>query len=101
MLRITVNNSADETRFLVEGKLAGGCVAELERCWRAEGSNVDAGAIVVDLSNVSFIDSFGKQLLTMMHENGTKFVAHGLLPKCLVEEICTSTFELECQSPED
>lgn len=87
MLRITINNdNRDEIRFLVEGKLSGKCVNELEKCWQNESPKVQK-AILVDLSAVSFIDSCGKELLTRMYESGIRFEANGLLPKCLIEEI--------------
>lgn len=87
MLRITVdNNNQERTRFVVEGKLSGECVNELEKCWHSEASALQK-SILVDLSGVSFIDSCGKELLTRMYESGIQFEANGLLPKCLIEEI--------------
>ena len=38
MLRITACDSSGATRLLVEGKLAGACVGELEKCWRENAS---------------------------------------------------------------
>ena len=87
MLRITTRNDSGATRFVVEGKLAGSCVTELEKCWRSTVGTESTTSIVVDLTSVSFIDSPGKRLLTRMHEQGIRFVAAGLLPKCLIEEI--------------
>ena len=85
MLRITVVEGSNETRFVVEGKLMGECVRELEKCWRA--STPQGKAILVDLSSVSYIDDGAKKLLADMHGNGIAFVATGLLPRCLIQEI--------------
>ena len=87
MLRITVCNETEITRFVVEGKLAGECVCELEKCWRAAGIDESQERILVDLSSVTAIDAVGKELLSRMHDKGIRFVATGLMPKCLVEEI--------------
>ena len=87
MLRVTTRINSGTTRLVVEGKLAGACVGELERCWHATESKESPASILVDLSGVTFVDAAGKQLLTEMHAQGIRFAASGLLPKCLIEEI--------------
>ncbi len=87
MLRITTRIDSGATRLVVEGRLAGACVSELERCWRASTSKQSPEAILVDLSSVTFVDASGKQLLAHMHGQGIKLVASGLLSRCLIEEI--------------
>jgi hypothetical protein len=87
VLRITTRNDSGSTCFIVEGKLVGACVEELEKCWRAAASAESEGPISVDLTSVYFIDESGKKLLTRMHEQGTRFLAAGLMAKFLIEEI--------------
>jgi anti-anti-sigma regulatory factor len=87
MLRITTRINSGTVRLIIEGRLAGACIGELERCWRATVTTESTECILVDLSSVSFIDASGKQLLTQMHEQGIRLVASGLLAKCLIEEI--------------
>ena len=87
MLRVTTRINSGTTRLVVEGRLAGACVGELERCWRATASEQPPASIMVDLGGVTFVDAAGKQLLTHMHEQGIRFLASGLLAKCLIEEI--------------
>jgi len=87
VLRITTRHNLGATCFIVEGKLVGACVEELEKCWRAAASAESGGPISVDLTDVYFIDESGKQLLTRMHEQGTTFLAAGLMAKFLIEEI--------------
>ncbi|HXM36820.1 MAG TPA: hypothetical protein VN920_16610 [Pyrinomonadaceae bacterium] len=87
MLRITTRIDSEATRLIVEGKLAGACVGELEKCWRATASAKSPESILVDLSSVTFVDASGKQLLGCMHEEGIILVASRLLAKCLIEEI--------------
>jgi len=87
VLRVTTLIDSGTTRFVVEGKLTGACVGELERCWQAIASREAAESILVDLSSVTFVDAVGKQLLTHMHEHGIRFTAAGLLGKALIEEI--------------
>ena len=87
VLKVTVSNNSGIKHFVVEGKLAGACVAELENCWHSEDLKEFAAKVCVDLTNVTFVDAAAKDLLKRMHESGIKFVARGLLPKSLVEEI--------------
>jgi anti-anti-sigma regulatory factor len=93
VLRITTRISSEATRLVVEGKLAGACVGELERCWRETASTKSPESILVDLSSVTFVDATGKQLLAGMRERGVRFTAAGLLAKCLIEEIERSRAE--------
>lgn len=87
MLRITTCHNSEATRLIVEGKLAGACVGELEKCWMETASTKSPDSILVDLSSVTFVDAVGKQLLAGMRGRGAKFTAAGLLAKCLIEEI--------------
>ena len=92
VLRITTCTNSEATRLIVEGKLAGACVGELEKCWRETASTKSPVSILVDLSSVTFVDAAGKQLLAGMHQQGTRFTA-GLLAKCLIEEMESSGAE--------
>ena len=87
MLRITTCNDFGTTRLVVEGKLAGACVGELEKCWQAARTLESQGSILVDLTSVTFVDATGKQLLARMHEKGIGFIAAGLMAKSVIAEI--------------
>jgi anti-anti-sigma regulatory factor len=89
MFRITTSNDSGMTRFIVEGKLAGACVGELEKCWHDAKATEATGSILVDLTGVTLVDASGKELLARMHHDGTGFRVAGIMTKCLVEEIKT------------
>jgi hypothetical protein len=44
-------------------------------------------ALLVDLTNVSFVDEHGRALLARMHNQGIKLFSTSLMTKCLIEEI--------------
>ena len=69
MLRITITG-AEETIVTVEGRLAGPCVDELERCWRDLVVTRRAASIRVRLDGLTFADAPGKRLLRTMHLEG-------------------------------
>ncbi len=87
MLRITVNDEAEAVRIKLEGKLTGPWVAELERCWRGVCPCVQQRRLVLDLTDLEFVDAAGKYLLAAMHTRGGGFVARTLTMRELVEEI--------------
>ena len=85
MIRIYIQDEAETTSLVVEGKLAWPWVEELERCWRM--ALINEQPIEVNLADVVFVDDKGKELLVAMHETGTKLMANGLMTQALIEEI--------------
>jgi len=85
VIRITCHNEAALTRLVLEGKLAGACVDELDKCWR--GAPGKWSALLIDLTSVSFIDDRGKQLLKRMHDNGATLISSSIMSRCLIEEL--------------
>lgn len=88
MLKITQQRDAasGSMSLILEGRLGGPWVDELETCWRQVAAHAPGGS-VVDLTGVTFVDAKGKALLIRMCERGTGFRAAGCLTRCLVEEI--------------
>jgi ABC-type transporter Mla MlaB component len=63
MLKIS-NHDDEATTFKLDGELAGSVVKRLECSWRMA---LDQGrGVMIDLTNVTFIDSEGKDLLVRM-----------------------------------
>lgn len=86
MLRITIHSCLKTLRLIVEGRLQGAHVLELETCWRTTTPVADS-PIIVDLTGVTFIDCDGKQLLKRMHEQGAKLIATGIMTNQVIEEV--------------
>ena len=66
------------------GQLAGPWVEELRGCWNHARGASPLERQVVDLSDVTFIDEAGEQLLSEMHGAGVEFVAAGVETKHLL-----------------
>ena len=84
MIRITTRDESVTKKLVLEGKLTGSSVAELEKCWL---TSPDQAHVSVDLTSVSFVDDSGKQLLKRMYAKGVRLLSKGLMSKCLIEEI--------------
>jgi hypothetical protein len=87
MLRIYIHEDKPVTGFVLEGKLVGPWVKELERCWEIVFANNPAKPVLVDLADVTFIDLDGRALLRKMRRKGVKLLSHGVLIDALVAEI--------------
>ena len=91
MLKITGQKNAAPASMsiILEGKLAGPWVEELNAYWCQISGNQQIGT-VVDLTGVTFIDAGGKELLTKLWRQGAELRAAGCLTRCVVEEIMGS-----------
>lgn len=100
MLKITTHRDAasESVSFMLEGRLAGPWVEELNSCWCQMEANQQRRA-VIDLTGVTFVDSEGKALLVRMWQQGAEFRAAGCLTRCIVEEI-TGSGRLDSSCPD-
>lgn len=87
MLKITTQQDVDVLNFKLEGKVAGLWVDELERSWHVAAGSAKAARVLVDLSEVTFVDVEGKKLLSWMCGQGAEFICAGCMTKGIVEEI--------------
>jgi hypothetical protein len=87
MLRIFIHEHVPVTSFVLEGKLIGPWVQELERCWEDALAINASRTMFVDLADVSFIDAEGRALLTRMRQKGARLLSAGVLINEIVAEI--------------
>lgn len=87
MLRITVTETAVEERWILQGQLTKGSVAELISSWRASVAQPPARCRTVDLNEVTSIDKSGEEALLMMVRDGATFVASGVYTKHLLDQL--------------
>lgn len=87
MLRITIHDQPRVTSFVVEGKLVGPWVKEMEKCWDSALAADPSKALLVNLDAVTFIDSEGRALLSRMRRQGVKLLSRGVLINMILAEI--------------
>jgi len=71
----------------LEGRIAGPWVEELHRTWISLAPSLGSKHLCVDICEVTFVDSRGKQLLADIRKSGAIFLADTAMTKSLVEEI--------------
>jgi len=88
MLKITGQRDAamDSMSLILEGRLAGPWVEELNSFWREMLVN-KPNCTMIDLTGVTYIDGNGKALLTRLWQQGAELRAAGCMTRCVVEEI--------------
>lgn len=87
MLKITTQNQAPVTSFVLEGKLIGPWVKELEKCWENALAADPSREMLVNLAAVTFIDCAGRELLSRMRRQGARLLSSGVLINAIVAEI--------------
>ena len=91
MLMIIEQHSSDMLLFKLAGTLAGDWVIEFKRCWLSVSSSSNASRAMVDLTEVTFVDEAGKELLSLMMRKGAELITRDVLMKSIVEEIAQET----------
>jgi hypothetical protein len=66
MLRITMQETGEGVRLLLEGKLGGPWVAEMERAYSASAGKL----IALDLKGLTGADAAGRNLIAYMQRHG-------------------------------
>jgi anti-anti-sigma regulatory factor len=89
MLRILCNESADGRRWTLCGQLAGPWVTELLEEWKRRRGDSPGLELVIDLSDVTFIDEAGEGVLREMRDQGVEFVAKGVETRHTLENLAT------------
>ena len=87
MLRITTYETTGSLIIQLEGKLAGPWVDELEKCFRSRENCEDMRTARFDLTDLTFIDDRGMELLKDFHHRGAELVARGCLMKAIIAEL--------------
>lgn len=87
MLRIYIHDQVPVTSFVLEGKLVGPWVKELEKHWERAFAATPSRTMLVDLADVSFIDAEGRALLARMRVKGVRLLSLGVLINGIVAEI--------------
>ena len=87
MMKITVHKDSDKTMLKPAGTLVGEWVGELQLCWQQAVTPSEPRLIRVDLTEVTYVDDAGKELLTLMYHHGVELMTADVLMKAIVEEV--------------
>lgn len=87
MLKITLLREIEPPTLKLEGKLSGPWVRELENSWTEIHKHGLAGTVPINLTDVTFISSEGKQLLKSMFQQGADLQSRSLMTRFIIKQI--------------
>ncbi|MBP7620436.1 MAG: anti-sigma factor antagonist [Gemmatimonadales bacterium] len=87
MLRIETKRRRNDYTLSLWGSLAGQWVTLLDDHWRRLLKANGAAKVTIVLSDVSFIDNAGEQLLEQMLRGGVRFVLTGCMNRFVVDRV--------------
>jgi ABC-type transporter Mla MlaB component len=94
MLRITVHNGEKTQTILLEGKISGLWVEELDRTWHNLAPEFGKKKLQLDLRGVDFVDAKGSKLLREIYrETNASFLTDSPLTQHFADAAIRKTFE--------
>jgi anti-anti-sigma regulatory factor len=87
-LRISIQQTADNTEIVLEGRIAGPWAAELTRTWSELAPTVQREKLSIDLRNTTYADASGIEALREIYsQTAARFVTSTPLTQYLADEI--------------
>jgi hypothetical protein len=87
-LRITFQDTNDTVEMRLEGRVAGPWASELDRAWEEAAPRLAPRKLIIDLHNVTYADSMGKQVLrTIFAQTKATFITNTPWAQFLAEEV--------------
>jgi ABC-type transporter Mla MlaB component len=85
MLKITISDSATEQTWTLQGSLSGPWVALLDGNWKNQEHSRQGKSCVIDVSQLTFVDRSGEQVLRAMKDEGAQFIGCRVYMKDVIE----------------
>lgn len=87
MLKITIFDTPERRRLVLEGKLVGPWAAELRRECREAAADLRGRELVIELKNVTHISEDGENVLVELVKDGIRFRASGVFTKHIMKRV--------------
>jgi anti-anti-sigma regulatory factor len=88
MLRLTTRETEDLVEVKLEGRIAGPWTVELGRVWSETAPRLGGRELALDLSDVTYADEAGKQILAQIyHSTRARLIATTLWTEYLAVEV--------------
>ena len=87
MLKITIFDTPDRRRLLLEGKLVAPWAAELTNECRKAAAELRGRELVIELRNVTCISEDGQNVLLELMKEGVKFRSSGVFTKHVIKQL--------------
>jgi anti-anti-sigma regulatory factor len=87
MLKITILDTPDRRRLVLEGKLVAPWAAELRKECRGAAADLRGRELVIELRNVTCISKDGENVLLELMKEGVRFRSSGVFTKHIMKRL--------------
>lgn len=87
MLKITILDTPDRRRLVLEGKLVAPWAAEVRKECRGAAQDLSGRELVIELRNVTCISAEGQNVLLELMKEGVKFRSSGVFTKHVMKRL--------------
>ena len=87
MFRVAIQSTPDVDTWILQGRLAGPIVDELTMSWKNTRGDRRGRHCVIDLVDITSVDTEGEIALMEMMREGAQFVVRGVYTKVLLENL--------------
>jgi len=87
MLKISIRDTPDRRRLVLEGKLVAPWAAELRRECREAAADLRGRELTIELRNVTCISEDGENVLLELMKEGVRFRASGVFTKHVMKQL--------------
>jgi anti-anti-sigma regulatory factor len=91
MLKITILDTPDRRRLVLEGKLVAPWAAELRKECREAAADLRGRELVIELRNVTCISGDGQNVLLELMKEGVRFRSSGVFTKHVMKQLARKT----------
>ena len=91
MFKISIVETPERRRLVLEGKLVFPWTEEVEAAWRTAQEQLDGRALIIDVRNVTLISADGEQTISELMKRGAKFCCAGVLTKHVLRRLARRT----------
>src|SRR5580704_17979002 len=100
MFKISIVDTRNQRRLVVEGRLSEPWVAELPTDWRNASRDLDGRKVVIDLSSLTVLSREGEDAIFDLMKQGAQFSCAGILTRHVLKGLarrcqCTASQVLE------
>ena len=91
MLKISILDTRNQRRLMLEGRLIAPWTAELRTAWKAAQADLPDRPLVVDLKNLTAISEDGENALLELLSEGIKIRCSGVFTKHVLRQLARKT----------
>ena len=87
MFKLSMVETRDQRRLVLEGRLVSPWTEEVTGAWRRAQTDLEGRKLVVDLTDVTVISRDGEETILNLMREGARFTCGGVLTKHLVRQL--------------